>query len=218
MSQTDFPIDFSAVFDAIAGDLLSQGYSIQQEVLPAEVLNGLLQDIHLLDPGHFKQAGVGRAAQQMSNSSIRRDSISWIESREGVQGQWLLFCETLQQHLNRSLMMGLFSFESHFAHYSPGAFYKTHFDAFKGQANRVLSVVLYLNPVWGAEDGGEMVMYSDTDHSSVLCKIRPTAGTLVVFLSEDFPHEVLPARRDRYSIAGWYRINTSSTSRVDPPK
>ena len=79
--------------------------------------------------------------------------------------------------------------------------------AFKGQANRVLSVVLYLNPVWGCGDGGEMVLYSDTDPSAVLCKISPHAGTLVVFLSEDFPHEVLPALRDRYSIAGWFRVD-----------
>lgn len=35
-------------------------------------------------------------------------------------------------------------------------------------------------------------------------------GTLVVFLSEEFEHEVLPAKRDRYSIAGWFRVNPSA--------
>jgi SM-20-related protein len=40
---------------------------------------------------------------------------------------------------------------------------------------------------------------------------------LVVFLSEEFPHEVLPTATDRYSIAGWFRVNTSSAERVDPP-
>lgn len=65
-------------------------------------------------------------------------------------------------------MLGLFSFESHFAHYAPGAFYKTHVDAFKGQANRVLSVVYYLNEAWGAKDGGEMVLYSDTQPDHIL--------------------------------------------------
>jgi hypothetical protein len=30
-------------------------------------------------------------------------------------------------------------------------------------------------------------------------------GTLVVFLSDRFPHEVLPARRERLSLAGWFR-------------
>jgi SM-20-related protein len=36
-------------------------------------------------------------------------------------------------------------------------------------------------------------------------------------LSEDFPHGVLPAQRDRYSIAGWFRLNTSLFDRIDPP-
>jgi len=150
-----------------------------------------------------------------SNRSL---PIAWIESADsGAAGQWLQFSAQLQHHLNRALMLGLFSFESHFAHYAPGAFYKTHVDAFKGQANRVLSVVLYLNLEWSANDGGEMVLYSDQDPQCVLETIQPLGGTLAVFLSEDFPHEVLPTRRDRYSIAGWYRVNTSSTLRVDPP-
>ena len=33
----------------------------------------------------------------------------------------------------------------------------------------------------------------------------PAAGTLVVFMSGDFPHEVLPASRERLSLTGWYR-------------
>ncbi|WP_334120243.1 2OG-Fe(II) oxygenase [Limnobacter sp.] len=215
-SIQSFPC-FTVLFDAIANDLREHGYSIQDKALPQEWIDGLLRDMRTLGAGQLKPAGVGRAQQHVANASIRRDAISWIESTEGAQGQWLAFSAQLQRHLNRSLMLGLFSFESHFAHYAPGAFYKTHVDAFKGQANRVLSVVLYLNPAWVCADGGEMVLYSDTAPGTVLCKVSPNAGTLAVFLSEDFPHEVLPALRDRYSIAGWYRVNTSNTGRVDPP-
>ncbi|MNF18077.1 hypothetical protein D3C80_2219580 [compost metagenome] len=35
--------------------------------------------------------------------------------------------------------------------------------------------------------------------------VMPTGGCLVVFLSGDVPHEVLPASRDRLSITGWFR-------------
>ena len=49
-------------------------------------------------------------------------------------------------------------------------------------------------------------------------RVMPRMGKLAVFLSEEFPHEVLPARRDRYSIAGWFRVNTSTTERPDPPR
>ncbi|MET0091118.1 MAG: hypothetical protein ABW068_14070, partial [Candidatus Thiodiazotropha sp.] len=36
--------------------------------------------------------------------------------------------------------------------------------------------------------------------------------------SERFPHEVLPAQRDRYSIAGWYRVINNQQGRIDPPR
>jgi SM-20-related protein len=35
--------------------------------------------------------------------------------------------------------------------------------------------------------------------------IVPHGGTLVVFLSERFEHEVLPTARARVSLAGWFR-------------
>ncbi|MEJ2425981.1 MAG: 2OG-Fe(II) oxygenase, partial [Candidatus Thiodiazotropha sp.] len=42
-------------------------------------------------------------------------------------------------------------------------------------------------------------------------------GQTVIFLSERFPHEVIPAQRDRYTIAGWYRVNNNLQGRIDPP-
>jgi SM-20-related protein len=35
--------------------------------------------------------------------------------------------------------------------------------------------------------------------------VAPQAGTLMVFMSAQWPHEVLPATRDRLSITGWFR-------------
>ena len=90
-------------------------------------------------------------------------------------------------------------------------------EPFKGESNRILSLVVYLNPDWTADDQGELVLYRDEDDSQGI-KVTPTFGTVVAFLSEEFPHEVLPANRDRYSIAGWYRLNTSQPDRVDPPR
>ena len=88
---------------------------------------------------------------------------------------------------------------------------------FKGQQNRVLSLVVYLNPGWQHEDGGELVLYRDESDAEGI-RVTPLMGTVVVFLSEEFPHEVLPAQRDRYSIAGWFRVNTSLAGAIDPPR
>ena len=81
----------------------------------------------------------------------------------------------------------------------------------------MLSTVLYLNRSWRAQDGGELLLYPEAGEQPLL-RLTPALGTLAVFLSEAFPHEVLPAGRDRYSIAGWFRVNTSTASRVDPPR
>ncbi len=40
---------------------------------------------------------------------------------------------------------------------------------------------------------------------------------MMVFLSEELPHEVLPAIRDRYQIAGWFRLNNSIANNIDLP-
>ena len=54
------------------------------------------------------------------------------------------------------------------------------------------------------------------DENKEIARILPRAGTLVTFLSEDVPHEVLPPARERASIAGWFRCNTSTSASIDP--
>lgn len=203
------------LFEHICTDLRDRGFSIRENALPTTMCTDLLAQAMKVD---LKSAGVGRGVDQTLNERIRGDSIAWIEEQTGAQGQWLDFAAALQLQVNRQLLLGLFSFESHFAMYKPGAFYKKHVDAFKGQANRVLSVVAYLNPDWSESDGGQLVLYSDTHTDQEIARVEPRMGTLVAFLSEDFPHEVMPANKNRCSIAGWYRVNTSQSSRVDPPR
>jgi len=116
--------------------------------------------------------------------------------------------------LNRTFFMGLFDYECHYAKYTHGDFYKKHVDAFKGRSNRVFTSVLYLNT---PNEGGELVIYKPKS-KVVEVSISPKAGTLVLFESERFVHEVLPAVDNRYSIAGWFRKNASISGIVDPPR
>ena len=170
-----------------------------------------------MSAARFTAAGVGRENDHTLNSFVRTDAICWITGESSVGRAWLAWAEALREFLNRELLLGLFSFESHFAHYRPGDFYRKHVDAFRGEANRVLSVVAYLNPGWQGDNGGELRLFTGTDDDAALL-VQPLHGTVVVFLSEEFPHEVLPANRDRYSIAGWFRVNGSTAARVDPPR
>lgn len=204
------------LFGLIAQDIEKQGYSIRHGALPEGLAVDLYNQQQVLAAENFKKAGIGRGDDYLENEFVRTDAICWINGETDAGKDWLNWTAGLQSFLNRRLFLGLFSFESHFAHYSPGDYYKRHYDAFRGEANRVLSVVAYFNSGWTAADGGELVLYKD-DHDREGTKVIPLFGTLVAFLSEEFPHEVLAAKRDRHSIAGWFRVNTSVFDRVDPP-
>ncbi|NRB38887.1 MAG: 2OG-Fe(II) oxygenase [Pseudomonadales bacterium] len=203
----------SPLFNNICSDLYQQGYSIQKHSLSETLAQGLYQHISNLDDSRLKKAGIGRNADHQQQDDIRRDKILWIEGENEIERQWLNWLEDLKQCLNRQLFLGLFSLESHFAIYRPGDFYKKHLDVFQGKSNRKLSVVTYLNPDWPEDAGGELVLFDKPENhmpwqdSHELCKVVPQMATTVIFLSEDFPHEVLPAQQRRYSIASWFRVN-----------
>lgn len=215
------------LFTRIAEDLQTNSWSVQLAALPPALSAALQQQLQALDIAEFSPAGVGRSTDHAVVAQVRRDEILWIEGATEAEREWLDWSGRLQTYLNRCLFLGLFSFESHFAHYAPGAFYRKHLDAFKALpnqkdaegegANRVVSLVVYLNSRWQPEDGGELVLYAQ-DGNTEVGRVTPAQGTLVVFLSEDVPHEVLPARRDRFSIAGWYRVNQTRHGRTDPPR
>lgn len=211
-------LPFQPVFSDIASGLREQGYAIVRNSTTEQLALALLQQIQTFSKQEFHPAGTGRQDQHQLNPFVRRDKIRWLSPDTPAEQNWLACMAGLQQHLNRQLLLGLFSYECHFAHYQPGDFYRKHLDAFKGQANRILSSVLYLNPDWNSHCGGELVLFRNDYPEQELLRQSPTLGTLVCFLSEEFPHEVLAAERDRYSIAGWFRLNGSHHHRVDPPR
>ncbi|WP_144393311.1 2OG-Fe(II) oxygenase [Pleionea sediminis] len=205
------------LFGLIADDLVTQGFSIRPGALPQDIAHELHSYQTQMKDNLYTNAGIGRGEDYLHNEFVRTDEICWITGSAEAGKLWIDWTSQLQAFLNKRLFLGLFSFESHFAHYAPGDYYKKHYDAFRGETNRVLSVVAYLNPGWTQADGGELVLYkSDIDQEGI--KVVPLFGTLVVFLSEEFPHEVLPANRDRHSVAGWFRVNTSIGNKIDPPR
>lgn len=201
--------------DTIADHLAEHGYIILPQALDGPLLQALGQQAQALTTDHWQRAGIGRAEQFQLDESVRSDSICWIDGKAQCEIDFLQQMDSLRHGLNQRLFMGLFDYESHFAVYSSGQFYQKHIDALKGRSNRVLSTVLYLNQDWQQQDGGELLIY-DKPGENIVERVTPQRGTLVIFLSEDFPHEVLPAQRTRFSIAGWFRINNNGNNRIDP--
>lgn len=255
---------------AIALTLGERGLVIRDDFLPRELIAQLAEEARgLQNAGELRAAGIGRGRQFQANRAIRTDHIQWLDPDTATPAQrhYLDILEELRQAINRTLFLGLFEFEGHLAVYPPGAFYRKHLDQFQGSGQRLVTVILYLNPDWREADGGQLRLYLDPEpepdpdpdpdpdpkpkpkpkpkpgpehkhepqperepshepgpepktepdpeprpaldsdpadaghHQDLL----PLAGRLVCFLSGDFPHEVLPARRERLSITGWFK-------------
>ena len=194
-----------STYDLIADQLADTGYCVLPQLLSAELNNALHRRVMKLDDDDFQQAGIGRESDFQLNQDVRRDETRWLNQTHPTDAAYIEQMGKFRLAINRRLFMGLFDYEAHYAHYAPGAFYKKHLDTFKGQSNRVLTTVLYLNPAWRDEDGGQLLIYAP-ESDRVIETVNPNFGSFVIFLSEDFPHEVVKSQRDRYSIAGWFRL------------
>lgn len=189
---------------AIVDDLASQGWSQQADFLPTELVSALAAECRRrASDGQLNPAGVGRGGTLEVREAIRGDHIRWLEPGESSAcDRYLDAMDALRQAINQGLFIGLEDFECHFALYPPGAFYRRHLDRFRDDDRRAVSAVIYLNQDWQPGDGGELRMFLDDQR---VHDVAPTAGTLVVFLSGDVPHEVLATGRERLSLTGWFR-------------
>ena len=185
-----------------------QGWASVPDYLACADSSGLRAECQAAwEKGEFRRAGVGRGAGLEVREEIRRDEVMWLDpdrdSKE--QNHYLAGLEILRLALNQKFFLGLATFDGHFAIYPEGAFYKPHLDRHSGSSNRIVTVILYLNPDWLPGDGGELKLWTTAgDREGEFVLIEPRMGTLVSFLSADFWHEVLPAKKSRMSITGWF--------------
>lgn len=194
--------------DELAEGLTESGWmSLDvRDHLGNDLLVALRDEVRILDATDaMKKAGVGRGTDLIRDRSVRRDRIAWLQGITAPQRELFRCLERIRAGLNRRLFLGLKRFESHYATYQPGDFYRKHVDSFAGRASRVVSLVLYFNEDWQPTDGGELQVFNRDSRDEVCGLILPEMGRMVLFLSEEIPHEVLPANRTRYSLASWFR-------------
>ena len=189
---------------SVVDGLCHAGWVMQDHFIPPELSRQLAAEcVQSMLNGNMKGAGVGSGHAPLLQPEIRGDHIEWLETgRSSACDRYLAHMETLRQTLNRELFLGLDEYESHFALYGPGAFYRAHLDRFRDDDKRTVSVVLYLNEDWLPGHGGALRLHPDGGPS---VDIAPEAGRTAMFLSAELLHEVLPTARQRLSIAGWFR-------------
>ena len=179
--------------------LSSQGWYVWDDFLTLSDIQRIKQCI----PNTLQDARIGHRDSLQGNKAIRGDQTVWLEPEMGSS---IVHClnkmEQVRQELNCQLYLGLRDFETHFCRYPNGGFYKKHVDNPRGVGRRKITTVLYMNEQWHPSDGGELVVYDQEDNQ--LFKLEPIAGRMIFFMSEEFPHEVLPTEQTRESIAGWF--------------
>lgn len=188
----------------IIDELSNQGWSQLHDFLPDTLTHELAAECRArAEKGALAPAGVGRGQGLAVREGVRGDHIQWLEPGQSPSSdRYLEAMDALRQTLNQRFYLGLEDFESHFALYPPGTFYQKHLDRFRDDDRRTVSAVFYLNPNWQSSDGGALRIYPDNLEP---LDLPPQAGSLVLFMSGELPHEVLPATRERLSLTGWFR-------------
>ncbi len=189
--------------DALAQALQRDGWCAIDGLPSVDATQALRRDLcRLREAGALRHAAVGRGAGRGERADIRGDTTLWLDDpRCGAAARdFLDTLDALRRALDRRLFLGLRSLEAHYAAYPPGAGYARHRDRFRNSDARVVSLVAYLNADWRADEGGALRLHTDAGTQDIF----PHGSTGVCFLSE-LEHEVLPATRERLSIAAWLR-------------
>ncbi|MFT3898265.1 MAG: 2OG-Fe(II) oxygenase [Thermomonas sp.] len=202
--------DFSPIPDIAAGDhdaladaLATRGACRITGLPDADSTRALRDDLlRLADAGELAPAATGRGGGRTLQPTLRGDRTLWLDDARcgAAASAFLARLDELRIALNQRLFLGLVEVEAHYARYAPGTGYARHRDRFHDSDARVVSLVAYLNEGWNETDGGALRLHSDEG----AVDIPPLGGSAVCFRSE-IEHEVLPALRERLSIAVWMR-------------
>ncbi|MDF1877403.1 2OG-Fe(II) oxygenase [Sulfurimonas sp. SAG-AH-194-L11] len=192
--------DYSCIADA----LVKRGYIVINDALSIKLIDKLLE--FSKNETLYNNAKISSTQKSHLDSTKRSDKTQWLDEDDATQSEYLRFMGGLREYLNRSLYLGLIYYEAHFSIFDKGDFYEKHLDAFVGRDTRIITTLLYLNKEWSSSDEGNLIIYSPD--GEILKEVIPKGNTMVVFLSDKFPHEVLKTKKKRYSIAGWFRTDS----------
>lgn len=207
--------------------LQDQGYVIIDDFLPAESwMEALRGDVlNLRKENKFKIAKIGQDSTNTLNEEIRvaetcfigREKPELKDVRNPTREKLYDILEALRVDLQEAGQNSLDPNLSEFlyAYYPKGGFYRRHRDAVKGSASwlREYSLLLYLNEEEYDPDvdGGRLRMHFDSGgdflpagEAPLFQDVDAYGGTLVIFESNRFPHEVLDTVAERFAVVGWY--------------
>ena len=206
--------------------LHTRGYCVIDDFLAAASSHppaSLIADIESLVKSSAFQPGAMAAAQSWSDASFRGDLICWLPLASATApvasvppsiARPLSALQAAVSALNDALPgFPCTASSSQLAMYPPGGRYVRHRDTKEGGSARRLTAIVYLNEGWEETRGGQLRLWvrtgatdgADTDsvHERAV-DVLPTYGRLLLFLSEEMEHEVLPATHRRLALTVWF--------------
>lgn len=196
-------VDQNSVVEKIVSDIISDGYSLIDNLLLENEFALIKRRFkELQQEDEFAKAGIGKQDKFTIDNTIRGDFIRWIDASDIHSPVYKLYeyINELVTMLNRTCYLGIKDYETHYAYYPKGKGYQMHRDRFKNNPHRIVSFVFYLNDDWQEGDGGELVLFNE--EKKPIKTVAPIGNRLAIFLSETL-HEVKNCNTERKSITGW---------------
>lgn len=189
------------IIDQLVSNLREKSLFVAPEFISEEDLKEISQFFEI-NRNDFQEAKVGKVNRER-REDIRGDYTFWMDPDRPHKAflNITTFLDDLKRSLNQNLFLGLKEYEYHLAYYPPNTFYKTHLDRFEIDSSRTITFIFYLHEKWQKGDGGELVIYDK--QGKLLEVVEPTPGKGVIFLSDEFPHEVKTSFQERRSLTGW---------------
>ena len=192
--------DFEVLIESFIRNKIGISDNFLDEIL-ANHLKGNLLD--LVANNQLKAAGIGNGHHPNKDSTVRNDSIYWLDRKNKNQHQNSFFdlIDDFVKYLNINCYTSITDYEIHYSLYEDGSFYRKHIDQFQNNPKRQFSKISYLNADWLEADGGQLLIHSEGRQQ----KIDPVQGKMVFFKSDEMEHEVLVTHKRRMSVTGWLK-------------
>jgi SM-20-related protein len=191
-------------FEVLISSFLETKIGLSNHFLQNELANKLKTNLlELFDNKKFAKAGTGNAEFISQDTSVRSDSIFWLDRKHDnkSENEFLDLIDEFVRYLNMTCFTGITSYEFHYSMYEKGAFYKKHVDQFQNNSDRKYSMISYLNDNWSEQDGGQLLVHQLGNNQ----QINPTQGKTIFFKSNELEHEVLVTNKRRMSVTGWLK-------------
>eukprot|EP00750_Incisomonas_marina_P001545 INCI11317.2.p1 GENE.INCI11317.2~~INCI11317.2.p1 ORF type:complete len:738 (-),score=111.26 INCI11317.2:389-2602(-) len=233
--------------EKVAQELQIHGFCIIDNFLPPKIASAVLQESLLIKRNYLTSVAAGQSSQDLIHirSDVTFDVDPLVDPNKSFDSAGIddgtcslpllsLVARILQFPLAHSI--GMACGEKFFARERPqfaiypgrGSFYVEHFDNPKlydeaRDNGRRLTAVFYLNRKWDPVHGGALRVDGrrrrggGTMQNSGVVEVFPEHNRLVLFWSDEIPHEVLPAYASRSALTVWLNRGTDSTASSNAP-